>query len=76
MPQPVSSPRRRSEVDLKDKRGRTALTFAAELGHPEVTEWLLKAGADVRGRTGLSRSGYMSSKAEGADQTGFHPSPN
>lgn len=34
-------------VDLKDKRGRTALTFAAELGHPEVTTWLLKAGADV-----------------------------
>ncbi|CAM9681159.1 unnamed protein product [Scytosiphon promiscuus] len=34
-------------VDLKDKRGRTALTFAAELGHPEVTSWLLKAGADV-----------------------------
>ena len=34
-------------VDLKDKKGRTALTFAAELGHPEVTSWLLKADADV-----------------------------
>ena len=34
-------------VDLKDKKERTALTFAAELGHPEVTSWLLKAEADV-----------------------------
>lgn len=35
-------------VNLKDKKERTALTFAAELGHPEVTSWLLKAEADVR----------------------------
>lgn len=34
-------------VNLKDNKQRTALSFAAELGHPEVTAWLLQAGADV-----------------------------
>lgn len=38
------------QVDLRDKKGRTALTFAAELGHPEVTSWLIKSGADVSAR--------------------------
>ncbi|CAM9484413.1 unnamed protein product [Discosporangium mesarthrocarpum] len=46
-----------ASVDLKDKKGRTALMFAAELGHPEVTGWLIEAGAEL----------------EAADQNGTRP---
>jgi ankyrin repeat protein len=45
-------------VSLRDKLGRTALMFSAELGHPDITQWLLEfkadaAAADTNGTTAL-----------------------
>ncbi|KAG5178101.1 ankyrin repeat-containing domain protein [Tribonema minus] len=47
-----------ADVSARDKSGRTALMFAAELGHPELVQWCLEfksdpAAADVNGTTPL-----------------------
>ena len=38
---------KRTDVNARDERGRTALLIAAEEGHVEIVKLLLKAGADV-----------------------------
>jgi ankyrin repeat protein len=45
-----------ANVDAKEKRGQTALMWAAAEGHVDVVELLLKAGADFR--TPLPDSGF------------------
>src|SRR5947207_5959397 len=47
---------RRAVVDAKERRGQTALMWAAADGHAAVVELLLKAGADFR--TPLPDSGF------------------
>ena len=36
-----------ADLDAQDRRGRTALMYAALHGHDDVVDMLLKAGADV-----------------------------
>src|SRR6185436_11773045 len=45
-----------AKVDAKEKRGQTALMWAAAEGHAPVVELLLKAGADFK--TPLPDSGF------------------
>ena len=47
---------RGADVNAKERRGQTALMWAAAEGHAEVVELLLKAGADFR--TPLPDSGF------------------
>ncbi len=41
---------RGAKVDAKERKGQTALMWAAAEGHAAVVELLIKAGADVRAR--------------------------
>ena len=43
-------------VEARDDRGRTALMAAAELGHAEIVDLLLKRGADPRDRDAMGKS--------------------
>lgn len=55
------------DIALQDKQGRTALIFAAELGHADITQWLLEfeadaAAADVNAATPLmfaAKAGHL-----------------
>jgi ankyrin repeat protein len=59
-----------ADVESKDSRGRTPLSWAAEKGHEEVMELLLEKGADVEskdteyGQTPLSWAAENSLAAE------------
>jgi ankyrin repeat protein len=53
---------KKSNLEEKDEKGRTAVHFAAENGHTECLKYLIELGADLhvadkKGRTPIQKAG-------------------
>ena len=58
-----------TDVDAKDRLGRTAFSYAAENGHKDVVEILLAKGVEIDERDGFGRSALYYATRQGHKET-------
>jgi ankyrin repeat protein len=58
----------KTELEARDRQGRTALLLATHANHVEIARALIEAGADVNAKDGMKDTPFLYAGAEGRDE--------